>query len=388
MLSRDAERTLRRLAAQFKAIALVGPRQTGKTTLARHVFGDRPYVSMENPDNLRFATEDPRGFLATYKDGAVFDEAQRTPDLFSWLQGILDEELRPGRFILTGSNNFLLQQNISQSLAGRIAYLFLLPFSISELSKAGKLPASANELLIDGGYPPIYDQPVEPGAWYSNYIHTYVQRDVRQIRNITDLAAFERLLRLCAGRIGQLLNVHSLSIEAGVDAKTIAAWLGVLESSFVLFRLYPHHRNYNKRVVKMPKLYFHDTGLACRLLGIQSAGDLFQHYARGALFENLIVSELKKARFNQGYRDNLYFWRDNTGHEVDVVLDQGDDLFPIEIKAGQTIIPDFFKGLSFFEKLTGRAGGAVVYAGKTPQQRSDGVSVVPWSNAGHGFTTI
>lgn len=261
MIKREAEEELMKLASQFKAVALIGPRQSGKTTLARHAFRDKPYVNLENPDIRRFALEDTRGFFAQYKGGAILDEAQRVPQLFSYLQQMLDEDKTAGRFIITGSNNFLLQENISQSLAGRIAYLILLPFSLTELqeTKTGRLP----DFLFNGLYPPIYDQPVETKTWYANYIRTYIERDVRQLKNISDLFAFERFVRLCAGRIGQLLNMSNLAVEVGVDTKTINSWMGILESSFIIYKLQPHHRNFNKRVVKMPKIYFYDTGLAC-----------------------------------------------------------------------------------------------------------------------------
>jgi predicted AAA+ superfamily ATPase len=269
MIHRIAEKTLAKLARQFKAIAIVGPRQSGKTTLARHVFTGKSYANLENPDIRRFATEDPRGFLAQFPDGAILDEMQRVPELFSYLQQILDESRQSGQFILTGSNNFLLQENIAQSLAGRIAYLYLLPFTAGELPQL--YTENIHELLFRGLYPPLYDQPVETVQWHNNYIRTYIERDVRQIKNITDLNAFEHFLRLCAGRIGQLLNKNNLAIETGVDNKTVSAWLSVLESSFIIFRLQPHHKNFNKRIVKMPKLYFYDSGLACALLSIQDS---------------------------------------------------------------------------------------------------------------------
>jgi predicted AAA+ superfamily ATPase len=265
MIKREAEAELINLSKQFKAVAVVGPRQSGKTTLTRHVFSDKPYISLENPDIRRFALNDPRGFLGQYKSGAIIDEAQRVPELFSYLQQILDEDERRGKFILTGSNNFLLQESISQSLAGRIAYLNLLPFTVSELPGQEKL--NLQEVIYKGLYPPLYDQPVETDKWYSNYIRTYIERDVRQLKNITDLNAFEKFLRLCAGRTGQLLNMSSLSIESGVDNKTIASWIGVLESSFIIYRLYPHHSNFNKRsYIFMTQGWF----VHCLALGIRN----------------------------------------------------------------------------------------------------------------------
>ncbi len=379
MIERAATKQVISLASQFKSLAIVGPRQSGKTTLAKYVFKTKPYVSLENPDTRQFAGNDPRGFLDQYPKGAVLDEIQRAPDIFSYLQQILDDNKTPGQFILTGSNNFLLQENISQSLAGRIAYMFLLPFSLVELSGTEQMPVRINEALFQGGYPAIYDQPVEPVKWYPNYISTYIERDVRQIKNISNLGAFERVLKLCAGRIGQLMNMHNLAIEAGVDHKTISSWLSVLESSFIIHLLRPHFQNFNKRIVKTPKLYFYDTGLACSLLGIQKPSQLTTHPLRGNLFENFVISEMIKNRFNRNESNNLYFWRDNTGKEIDIVIDEGTRLYPVEIKSGKTITPDYFKGISFWNKLTGTEGGSIIYAGNEPQKRSGAIDILPWN---------
>jgi len=335
MIKREAEKAVLRLASQFKSVAVIGPRQSGKTTLVRSVFPNKPYISLENPDIRKYAVEDPRGFLNEYPGGAILDEAQRAPELFSYLQQVLDDSNNAGQFIITGSNNFLLQEQLSQSLAGRIGILTLLPFTMAEIGI--KDTVSINNLLYKGFYPPLYDRNFEVKDWYSNYILTYVERDVRLIKNITNYAAFERFIKLCAGRTGQLLNMHNLSIETGVDGKTIASWIGILEASFIIFRLYPHHVNFNKRVVKMPKLYFCDTGLAVSLLGIEREEQLALHPFRGNLFENFIIAEFLKYRFNQGLRSNLFFWRDNVGHEVDLLLQNGDQLTPVEIKSGQTV---------------------------------------------------
>jgi predicted AAA+ superfamily ATPase len=375
MINRNAESELIKLACQFKAVAVIGPRQTGKTTLVKHAFGDKPYVNLENPDTRQFAQDDPRGFLDQFPEGAILDEAQRVPHLFSYLQQILDESKEPGLFIITGSNNFLLQENISQSLAGRIAYLTLLPFTLSELSKTGY---SLNDLLHKGAYPPVYDQAVETNAWYNNYIRTYIERDVRQIKNINDLYTFERFVKLCAGRTGQLLNMSNLAIETGVDNKTISSWIGILESSFIIYRLQPHHRNFNKRIVKMPKLYFYDTGLASALLGIQNAGQLDINPYRGAIFENFIITELIKKRFNMAKPHHLYFWRDNTGHEIDVIVEKANELHPIEIKSGKTITSAYFCGLDFWNRISNQRGGTVIYEGNSYQKRSNGIEVFPW----------
>ena len=376
MIKREVESELKRLAKQFKAVAVVGPRQSGKTTLTRYIFKKKPYVNLENPDIRRFALDDPRGFLSQYGSGAVIDEAQRAPELFSYLQQELDESSRKGRFILTGSNNFLLQETISQSLAGRIAYLYLLPFTLTELS-AGRDTNLAGR-IIKGSYPPVYDQKIDPGKWYPNYIRTYVERDVRQIKNISDLNTFERFVRLCAGRSGQLLNLSSLALEAGVDSKTAGSWISVLESSFIIFRLYPWHRNFNKRIVKMPKLYFYDTGLVCSLLGIANSNQLNMHPLYGSIFENLIMSELKKHCLNRSLNEDIFFWRDNVGHEVDVIIGSNNGFIPVEIKSGKTITDEFFKGLNYWEKLSGVQSGAVVYGGEDGQNYSDGRKSISW----------
>lgn len=374
MIQRNAAKTLASLAKQFKAVAVTGPRQSGKTTLVRYVFEDKAYVNLENPDTRLFAREDPRGFLDQYPEGAILDEIQRVPELFSYLQQVLDEYKGKGLFILTGSNNFLLQENISQSLAGRVAYVFLLPLSLSELEGRS---APTNEMIYKGGYPMLYDSNTECSVYYANYIRTYIERDVRQIKNISDLYTFERFLRLCAGRTGQLLNMSSLAVETGVDVKTISSWISILETSFIVFRLQPHHKNYNKRIVKMPKLYFYDTGLAVSLMGIERAEQLAIHPFRGNLFENLVIVELLKQRFNRAKENNLYFWRDNAGHEVDVILEQHTGQIPVEIKSGKTVTVDFFKGLSYWQKLTATQTGYLVYDGKALQRRSDGISVIP-----------
>lgn len=367
-------------------VGVIGPRQSGKTTLVREVFKEKTYVNLENLDTRQFALEDPRGFISQYSDGAILDEAQRVPTLFSYLQQHVDERQQKAQFVLTGSNNFLLQENISQSLAGRIGYISLLPFSIEEL----KLTASTNldELLFSGMYPPIYDQQVEPHLWYANYIRTYIERDVRQIKNITDLLLFERFVKLCAGRVGQLLNVHNLANEAGIDSKTVNSWLSILESSFVLYRLPPYYKSFNKRLTKMSKLYFYDIGLVCSLLGINRQEQLFTHPLRGAMFENFCVGELIKHQLNQALSANLYFWRDHVGNEIDVLFEYNQRLVPIEIKSGQTISHSFYKGLSYWEKLTGESTGYIFYGGELSRKGSDHKHVVSWRNIHQAFREI
>ncbi|RPA66621.1 ATP-binding protein [Cyclobacteriaceae bacterium YHN15] len=379
MIHRIASSKLLQLAAQFKAVALIGPRQSGKTTLVKSLFVHKPYVSLEDPDMRNFALEDPRGFLAKYPKGAILDEVQRTPDLFSYLQGILDNSDESGQFILTGSNNFLLQQSISQSLAGRVAYLNLLPFGLNELYKPNQLSIPAEDnILLNGFYPPIHDRNIAPQDWYPNYLRTYVERDVRQIKNVTDLIVFERFIRLLAGRTGQELNLTAISVEVGVDNKTIQSWIGILESSFIIFLLRPHFKNYNKIITKRPKLYFYDTGLVCALLGISKAEQLAFHPQRGSIFETFVVSEMVKKRTNAGKEINLYYWRDKTGREIDLIIDQGLSLLPIEIKSGKTVTTEYFKNLLYWMKLSNSEKGMVLYAGEQEQKRSNGISVFGW----------
>jgi predicted AAA+ superfamily ATPase len=378
MVQRIAKKKLIDLASKFKAVAVIGARQSGKTTLIKQVFKNKPYVSMENPDTRNFATEDPRGFLSSFPKGAILDEVQRVPQLFSYLQEILDDQRTKGLFILSGSNNFLLQQNISQTLAGRVGYLQLLPFSINELSKSKLLATSDDALMLKGFYPPVYDQKIPFGDWCPNYISTYIERDVRQIKNITDLIVFGRFMKLLAGRNGQELNYSSLSIETGVDMKTIQSWVGVLESSFIIYLLKPHHNNFNKTIVKRPKLYFYDTSIVCSLLGIRNAAQLKNHPLRGAIFEGMVITELLKNRTNAGMQVNLSFWRDKTGREIDIIVDNGNTQFPIEIKSGKTIHDEFLKNIEYWKSMSGFKKGLVLYAGKENQKRSKGTDILNW----------
>ncbi|MCF6352076.1 MAG: ATP-binding protein [Cyclobacteriaceae bacterium] len=378
MVKRIAQKKLIDLAKKFKAVALIGARQTGKTTLVKSTFKGKAYVSLENPEQRAFAIEDPKGFLANYPKGAILDEIQRVPHLFSYLQEILDNSKSKGLFILTGSNNFLLQQNISQSLAGRVGHLTLMPFSIKELFNSKLLPKLDNELLIKGFYPPVYDQLIPPTDWCPNYIQTYIEKDVRQIKNVTNLIVFERFIKLLAGRNGQELNMSSFANEVGVDMKTIQSWIGILETSSIIYLLRSYHKNYNKTIVKRPKVYFVDTALVCFLLGIRTVQHLEVHPLRGALFEELIVTEILKTRTNLGQSINMYYWRDKTGHEIDIIIDYGGKVLPIEIKSGMTISSDYFKNISYFKKLSGISKALVLYAGNEDQKRSDGTEVKNW----------
>jgi hypothetical protein len=378
-INRTAEKTLKELLKQYPIVVVTGPRQSGKTTLVRHVCQEKEYVLLEDLDTREFAQIDPRGFLAQYPDGAIFDEVQRCPELLSYLQGIVDREQIPGHFILTGSQQFTLRSRISQTLAGRVALLPLLPFSLQALAGAGREPKSLVEMLWKGAYPPIYDRGYEPSTWYGNYVRTYIERDVRDLINVRDLSAFHRFLRLCAGRNGQLVNLSSLAGDCGITHNTAKAWLGVLEASYLIYLLQPYHRNFNKRLVKTPKLYFLDAGLARWLLGVQQEDHLSVHPLFGALFESWVVAECLKARWHAGKEPNLYFWRDRSGHEVDLLVDQGSSAIPIEIKSGQTVVSDFLRPLKHWQDLAGDYSGSpvLVYGGRKRQPRSH-CDIVPW----------
>lgn len=379
-IDRQATQKALALAKSFKAVVITGPRQSGKTTLSKTCFSEKPYVSLENPDTRNFAIEDPRAFLNQYRDGAILDEIQRTPQLLSYLQQVLDESSERGRFILTGSNNLQLLESVSQSLAGRTGHIHLLPLSIEELKQVPNATSDLNTLLWKGQYPSIQAEFISPSDWLPSYISTYVERDVRQIKGIENLLLFERFLSLCAGRAGQRLNYNNLAIETGVDNKTIKSWLGVLEASYIVFQLPPYYKNFNKRVVKSPKLYFYDTGLLCSLLRISGPELLAQHPYRGAIFENFIILEALKNRFNQGQLSNLYYWLDNSGNEIDLLIDKGLTTEAIEIKSGLTVNSGYFKNLHFWKKITEEANGSVIYGGTENQNRSDGFKVTSWLN--------
>lgn len=378
MIKRQIQEKLIQLSKQFPVVAVVGPRQSGKTTLVKMTFKDKEFQNLEEPDTRLFAQNDPRSFLSSSKSGLIIDEVQRVPDLFSYIQSIVDENKAPGSFIITGSHNFLMQEKISQTLAGRVAILTLLPFSLEEIWSGGSVEDFSN-YIFRGFYPPIYDRKIDPSDWYPNYIRTYLERDVRLIKNIPDLNSFTLFVKLCAGRIGQLLNLSSLAVEAGISVNTAKSWLSVLEASYITYRLEPHFQNFNKRLVKMPKLYFYDTGLACSLLGLESKVQVSTHYLVGALFENLILSDLIKYKMNYDLNNNFYFWRDKLGREVDCLIESGLDKIILEIKSGKTINEDFFNGLKFYKDLTNDKNifSYLVYGGQKEESRSSG-EVLPW----------
>ena len=395
MIPRALRPVLRRVSHQYPVVTLTGPRQSGKTTLIRDAFPNHDYVSLEDPDQRTFALDDPRGFLDQFRGGVVLDEVQRAPDLFSYVQTISDASGRTGQFILSGSQNFLLLQSISQSLAGRSAVLHLLPFSLSELERRRPLPVSSigrtlprrpatgrdvMETLFRGFYPRIHDKALDPQRWLRDYDQTYVERDVRQVVNVGELETFRRFVRLCAGRNGQLLNLSALGNDCGVTHTTARRWLSVLETSFLVTLLRPHHRSFNKRLVKSPKLYFLDSGLVCYLLGIRAPDELRLHAARGSIFESFVLSELLKTRLHAGMSPDCYFWRDSAGHEIDILVEDGPELVAVEVKSGQTVASDFFKGLRYWRALLDdpAAPAALVYGGDRSFRR-EGVTVYRWS---------
>ncbi|MFN0032975.1 MAG: ATP-binding protein [Flavobacteriales bacterium] len=380
MIERVVSKKIKYLSRKFPAVVVVGPRQSGKTTLCKALFPDKPYISLENADNRQEALEDPRGFLGRFPKGAILDEAQKAPVLFNYLQQILDDSKRNGLFILTGSNHFLMMESVTQSLAGRIAIATLLPFCRSEVSEISKRLKTPWAHIFYGGYPRIFAAKLKPSDWYPAYVQTYLERDVRQLKNVTNLAQFGKFMRLCAGRAGQELNMNALATELSVDSKTIQSWMSVLEMSFVVYLLKPYFKNFNKRVTKKPKLFFYDTGLACSLLGIQQESQLDHHPLRGALFENYVVMEILKNRMNAVMPDNLFHWRESNQIEVDLLIDNGSKQIGLEIKSGNTFHPDFVKSLKSWNTFSGQKGGIVVYGGRTERTILKTYSLTSWDN--------
>jgi len=382
MIQRTAESTLKRLWKGFPIIGLNGPRQAGKTTLAREIASDKPYVSLEDPGQLEFAASDPRGFLKRYPDGAIFDEIQRAPALFSYLQTQVDLDGRMGLFLLTGSRQFELTAKLTQSLAGRIGMVNLLPFSHEEMLAAKVSPQTLSAALFVGGYPPLIVRDLTPGDWFASYVVSYLERDVRQVIQVGDLATFQRFLRLTAGRTGQLVNFNNLAADTGITRNTASAWFSVLETSGIAFQLPPYFSNSSKRLIKTSKLYFYDTGLVCWLLGIQNAGQLATHPLRGAIFETWVISEVAKAFCHRGRRPPLFFWKDKEGNEVDLLIEHPNGIIPVEVKSGETVGSDFFSNLLKWRKFSKSPAdtppGWLVYGGDRGEERTHG-RVCAWS---------
>lgn len=392
MIRRDISDQLSTMAKQFPAVAVVGPRQSGKTTLVKELFPDYAYVTLEDLDFRTIAQQDPRGFFATYAayPGLIIDEVQEMPDLLSYMQGIIDKAYRPGYFIVTGSQHFLLYEKITQTLAGRIALLTLLPLSVHELQKADLLPPTVDSFLLKGGYPRPYVQPISVSTWCANYISTYVEKDVRKIVQVTDVISFQRLLKLCAARVGNIINYADLARDADISPHTAKAWLSILEASYIITFLPPFYNNFSKRVIKSPKLYFYDTALVCSLLGIKTTEEILLHPLKGALFESFVLSEMFKYIYNRNEVPRLYFWRDMQGHEIDVLIEKMVGVtIPIEIKSTMTMHDDFFKNILTWSKISGQESVTphAIYAGNENFIRTKGM-VYAWHSINKLLDTV
>lgn len=369
-IKRDVSFKVKEALGKYPIVAITGPRQSGKTTLCQMLKPKFTYVNLEDISLRSFAKEDPKGFLETYKEGVIIDEIQYVPDLFSYLQVYTDKRKKNGEYIITGSQNFLMLENISQSLAGRVALFNLLPLSVKELKSGKFIFENWEEYVLNGSFPRKWVNNIDSIDFYENYVRTYVERDVRLIKNITNLDTFQKFIQLLAGRTGQLFNQSSLGNELGIDNKTINSWMNLLEASFIAFRLKPYHNNFNKRIVKTPKVYFYDTGLLAYLLGIRELKDIQVHFAKGQLFENFIILEKLKQTCNSKSHDNFYFWRDSSGNEIDLLIERGKQLVAVEIKSGKTITPDFFNALNQFTKDKSGIKAYLVYGGNETQKRS------------------
>lgn len=381
MIERRLSDVILKMAGKMPIISITGPRQSGKTTLAKACFSHYAYVNLESPETRLAASTDPKAFLKQHQQGLIVDEVQRLPELFSWLQVLSDESGKTGEYILTGSQNFLLSRNISQTLAGRVFVSHLLPFSLSELSAANFLEDDLDVTMVKGFYPRIFDKDIAPELFYPSYNQTYLERDIAGLISMQNMTLFRKFMELLAGRVGQMINFSSLAIEVGVDYKTIQSWCSLLESGFVIFFLRPWHVNFSKRVVKSPKLYFYDTGLACNLLGVRSSDDLKRHWARGSLFENMIISDVKKNLAHNADQTSLYFWRDNKGVEVDLLLAGPLETKAIEIKSGSTINASFFSNLEKFETYSDRPLSKYIVYGGDEIKKIKGTTFLPWREA-------
>lgn len=384
LVSRDIVSAIRRISPKYPILALTGPRQSGKTTLLKSLFPEYGYISLENPDNRNFAESDPNGFLKEFHTHVIFDEVQRVPELFSYIQNIVDDRSSEmGIYVLSGSQNFHLMNSITQSLAGRVAIFKLFPFDMKELNNAGLLGENYLNSLVKGFYPAIYDRDIPSKVFYSNYIETYINRDISELVAIRDLRIFQNFLALCATRAGQLLNLNALANECAISQPTAKSWLSALEQSFITFQLYPYYKNFNKRIIKTPKLYFYDTGLLCHLLKISKTESLITNPIKGALFENMMIAEYVKQMHHQNNPEDLWFWRDTHGNEIDLIVDKGDQMDIIEFKASQTIKTQMFDGLIKFEEISQikNINKSIVYGGNSSQKRSAG-DLVSWREFG------
>jgi predicted AAA+ superfamily ATPase len=379
-ITRTITKFIRKQQTKYPILGITGPRQSGKTTLLRHIFKDYTYVSLENPDLRAFASGDPNGFLKKYNTNVILDEVQRVPELFSYIQTIVDESQKMGQFILSGSQNFHLLNSITQTLAGRVALFKLLPLDFNELKKENLLAASFSEASVRGFYPAIFDRDIDPSVFYSNYINTYLEKDVTELINIRDTNSFRTFIALCASRAGQLLNMSALANDCNISQPTAKAWMSILESSYIVFLMQPYYENFNKRLVKTPKLYFYDTGLLCHLLNIRSAEEMEENRLKGNIFENMVIAEYQKKNFHQYLHQNYYFWQDSNNHEIDLLIKtaKGFDIF--EVKATQTIKPSVFAGMDYFEAIAGDAKikKTLIYGGVENQKRTK-YSVLGWA---------
>lgn len=380
-IKRQAEKIVLKLAAQYPAVVLTGPRQSGKTTLVKNLFNQYPYSTLEDLNEREFARTDPRGFLAKFDKGGVIDEVQKLPELLSYLQSILDNKAHKKPIILTGSAQLSLLSKVTQTLSGRTAIIDLLPLSFTEIKNQPDKTKNIESLLFRGMYPRLYKENIEPIDWYQDYVRTYTERDVRDILNVHDLGTFQKFLKMCAARAGQILNLTGLSNDCGISHSAAASWLNILEATYIAFRIQPHIENFSKRLIRSPKLYFYDTGLLCHLLNIQTADELKISSYRGSIMENWVATEIIKSQANIHRPADLFFWRDNKGIEIDFIIDRGIRLYPLEVKSGQTIINEYFKNISYWQKIAGNKSGKgyIVYAGNEDQIRTN-FKVYSWTS--------
>lgn len=368
-------------SSKFPVLAITGPRQSGKTTLLKTLFDDYRYVSLENPNARSFALEDPVGFLNQYDQKVILDEVQRVPALFSYIQSKVDESGQMGQFILSGSQNFHLMNNISQTLAGRVALFKLLPLDFQELKIAGLLQDTYLSTALKGFYPAIFDRDIDAAVFYSNYIQTYIEKDVTELLHIRDLKLFRTFVGLCAGRAGQLVNYNALANECDISHSTAKAWLSLLESSYIIFFLQPYHENFNKRLIKTPKIYFYDTGLLSFLLGIRTTKELEDNRLKGQIFENMIVAEYQKRNQHLYLHRDYYFWQDSNAHEVDLLIKESQRFSIFEIKATQTVSTGLFTEMDRFEEVSGSSNvnKTLIYGGTENEKRTK-YNVLSWKN--------